>query len=119
MSLTEGAKVRSVNDGQLGTLVTTDDGLCVRLDRGIHEHLVPYHPHAWVEAKRAALSPMQIARVQHAADCALRRALGDYRVVDWESLTDEKKIAFMARGPEVGDQDARRFLFKAIVTVLQ
>ena len=111
--MNDGDDVRSINDGQRGRIVKNQDGVFVRLDRNMQEILVPYHAYAWVEDHRAAMSPMQIARVQYAADIAYRECCGEYRLPDWTSLQDAQKIAFMGKGPQTTDKP-RLALYAAI-----
>jgi hypothetical protein len=114
----EGTAVRSTNDGQAGKLVQTDDGLMVRLDRAAQEIVVPYHPHAWLPAGRAALGTMQVAKIQYAADCAYREVHGEYRVADWLSLDDKARRTFADLGPNTDDQ-VRLLIYDALKELLK
>ena len=110
--------VRSVTDGQLGTLVDTSEGQQVRLDRGPVEILVPYNPVRWVPAERPPLDDTQVASVAWAADMALRRVKGEYRVSEWVCLRDRDRMAFIANGPDTDDEQ-RLALYEAVVGALK
>jgi hypothetical protein len=99
-------------------LVDTQEGQKVRLDRGAVEILVPYNPVRWVPAEKPPLDPTQVASVAWAADMALRRVKGEYRVSDWISLRDQERMAFIGNGP-ITDDKQRRELYAAIVGVLK
>lgn len=113
-----GSQVKHVNDGQLGTLVESPDGLMVKLDRTTQQIFCKYHPASWIPANKAGLSPMQIARVQYAADAAMREACGEYRVPEWISLREDDRIRFLNHGVPKTDV-ARRALYDGIKELLK
>jgi hypothetical protein len=113
-----GKIVRHVSDGQLGKVVESTDGLMVRLDRNSQEIIMPYNPHSWLEVEKASFTAVQIAKVQYAADCAYRECLGEYRLPEWISLTDQQRQGFIGRGPAT-DDPVRRRMFDTISKLLK
>ena len=113
-----GAKVRSTNDGQLGTLVESETGdLMVRLDRPAERLEVPFNATRWMQAPDERLSPMQLARVAYAADQALRLVRGSYGIPDWVALKEAQRLPWLKGLPADAD-DLRRKLHRAIADVL-
>lgn len=104
--------VKSVSDGQLGTVVETTEGRrMVRLDRGKNvEMVVPYTPSQWEPAERPRLSPIQVAHVCYEADKALRRARGEYGLAEWATMKEPEKISWL--NPPKDEQ--RAVLYAAI-----
>ena len=118
MTVGPGSLVKHVNDGQLGTIVESPDGLLVKLDRKTQNIFMKYHPAAWIPADRVGLNPMQLAAVQWAADVAIRQASGEYRVPEWISLKEDDRIRFKDHGP-TDAVPARREVFEALRRILQ
>lgn len=92
--LSAGSRVRSTNDGQLGFVVELDDGrLGVRLDRKGEQRVVPYRAPEWIVAREPQLTPIQVARVFHDADRALRISRGAYSTAlpEWQTQREETR----------------------------
>lgn len=114
-----GARLRSVKDGQLGFLTETEDGtLAVRLDRRVDARVVPYVAREWVPDAEAKLTPIQVARVCHDADRAMRLALGEYGVKDWLSLREPERIDWVNKGLPKDVPPLRRKVYDAIKKAL-
>lgn len=100
--------VRSVNDGQLGTVVQHEGRTMVRLDRGKTEQHLPYVASMWMAVERQSLQPMQVARVCYEADRALRISRGTYGISDWQTLKQPDQIAWL-NPPSKGDERAELY----------
>lgn len=114
--------VRHAQSGQLGWLETHDGKQMVRLDRpNDPNNLIAYRQKEWLaEHAPPPLSAHQLGAIQHAADVALCRAMGAYRLTRkrWEDMKDEDRIFWMERGPNPERQPNRARLFAAIKEAL-
>jgi hypothetical protein len=106
--------VHHVTTGDRGTIVETDEGLFVRLDRVNQEILKPYHEHEWIpEESHRPMTMHSAGQVSYEADMALRRALGMPRGgPEWISLREPDKLRWIRKGPQ--DRGPREKLYKAI-----
>ena len=108
---------RHVREGQRGFMVERDGKQLIKLDRPNEEILRPFREHEWMLDREARpLNKHQIGKVSFEADKALCEALGEYdgSKRDWLSLTDEKRIRWIERGPPPGP---RKELYNAICKV--
>lgn len=109
-----GQRVRNVTDGQIGFLVTTSAGTCVKLDRASQDIIIPYSPHVWLNADKPPLNEVQVAQVAFAADQALRRVNGEYNVDEWISLSDKDRIDFITNGPRTTDESRKKLYYRVV-----
>ena len=112
-------RVRSTNDGQVGFVVTGEDGQkWVRLDRptgiGSEGRQVLWKEGEWKPAPQDPLPPMSVARICYEADKALRHARGEYTIPDWQSVYDRPEGRAWMKGPPAGVDEARQRLDAAI-----
>lgn len=109
-----GARVRSTEDGQIGFITEGETGgLWVRLDRRGENRLVPFREQQWKEDREPAVSPLQVARVCHAADVAWQLVHGSYSVKGWIDLRETERIAWL-KGPPDGSDPRRQTLYDAV-----
>lgn len=112
-----GDRVRSIRDGQLGYIAEDETGrMVVRLDRPAEQRTVPYFAHEWKTDGEARLTDMQIARVCHDADAALRAVQGEYGIPTWLSLRDQQRMPWINGVPGPANE-LRRKLYLAIKAV--
>lgn len=120
-----GARVRRVGGGgdhQIGHLVEMEDGAKgVKLDRGTgptaESIVIPWRANQWEEVEEPRLQPMQVARCAYEADRALRIALGEYGVPEWQSLRENPRVDWLRNGPPKEDTTRRR-LYAAVLGAL-
>ena len=106
--------------GDLGWLVIRDGRQCIKLDRPGYDDIRPFSEDAW--AKRVEPKPIirnQAAQVAWAADRILLQFLGkpDLAKVKWIEMTEQKRIAWVASGPQT--KGMRKRLYDAIMATLE
>lgn len=111
-----GQRVRSLNDGQIGHIVTLSQaeggGIGVQLDRR-EKTIVPYRPGRWAPDEKGRLTPIQVASICYAADAGLRLARGEYGVKEWRTLPEPDRLEWLSGPPK--NADAERLKLYAAV----
>lgn len=106
---------RHVQEGQRGYLVERDGKKYIRLDRPNEVMERIFREHEWqLDREARPLNQHQVGRVAFEADKAACIALGEHDDSrrEWASLTESKRLAWMASGPPPGP---RKELFDAIM----
>lgn len=111
---------RSNKTGQRGYLIQQDGKDMVHLDHPNDYHVVPMSSEWQPDNAVAKLSPMQRAQVAYAADCVLRKFVGeaDGRTGEWSMLSDAERIEFVDHGPKKAN-GIRKALWASILEELK
>lgn len=117
MLLAEGTLVQNSVDGQAGTVVKTESGLAIMVERGKNPVYYAYTPTTaskWLASEPPGLDAFQVASVAYAADAAYRKVRGEYRVqAEFMHLHEADRMKWIGNGPDTKDP-ARLRLYRDI-----
>lgn len=106
--------------GDYGWMVRRDGKDAIRMDRPGTEDIRTFTPTEWVaKTDVRPLQLSQLAQVAFAADRQLCRCLGlhQFAKADWASLTQEKRRAWIEKGPQ--NHPDRKKLYEVVMGTLR